>query len=76
MIENSPYTCFSFCLTPYCLGAHKSTRIAKISILKLEGPLKKSNERRVYESVDGGNLSQKSTGGKINAAKVKKKVVD
>ena len=31
-----------------------------------------SYEPRVYESVDGGNLSQKSTGGKINAAKVKK----
>ena len=34
-------------------SAHKSVRIARISILKLEGIIKKiSYERRDYESVD------------------------
>ena len=38
--------------------AHKSVRIAKISILKLEGIIKKfPNERRDYESVDEKTLS-------------------
>ena len=39
--------------------AHKSARIDKISILKLEGIIKKiSYERRDYESVDGKSLSK------------------
>ena len=38
---------------PLVPSAHKSVRIAKISILKLEGIIKKiSYERRDYESVD------------------------
>ena len=38
--------------------AHKSTRIGKISILKLEGIIKKNSyERRDYESVDEKSLS-------------------
>ena len=41
--------------------AHKSARIGKISILKLEGIIKKkkkkSYERRDYESVDEKSLS-------------------
>ena len=39
--------------------AHKSARIGKISILKLEGIIKKKNsyERRDYESVDEKSLS-------------------
>ena len=40
-------------------SAHKSVRIAKISILKLEGIIKKiSYERRDYESVDENSLSE------------------
>ena len=39
-------------------SAHKSVQIAKISILKLEGIIKKiSYERRDYESVDKKGLS-------------------
>ena len=39
-------------------SAHKSVRIAKISILKLERIIKKiSYERRDYESVDEKSLS-------------------
>ena len=39
--------------------AHKSARIDKISILKLEGIIKKiSYERRDYESVDEKSLSE------------------
>ena len=39
--------------------AHKSARIDKISILKLEGIIKKiSYERRDYESVDEKSLSK------------------
>ena len=39
-------------------SAHKSVRIAKISILKLEGIIKKiSYERRNYDSVDEKSLS-------------------
>ena len=39
--------------------AHKSARIAKISILKLEGIIQKiSYERRDYESVDEKSLSK------------------
>ena len=38
---------------PLVPRAHKSVRIAKILILKLEGIIKKiSYERRAYESVD------------------------
>ena len=38
---------------PLVPSAHKSVRISKISILKLEGIIKKiSYERRDYESVD------------------------
>ena len=40
--------------------AHKSAQINKISILKLEGTIKKiSYERRDYESVDEKSLSTK-----------------
>ena len=43
---------------PLVPSAHKNTRIAKISILKLEGIIKKiSYERRDYESVDEKSLS-------------------
>ena len=46
-------------LTLYCLlRSYKSVRIDKISILKLEGIIKKiSYERRGYESVDEKSLS-------------------
>ena len=54
--------------------AHKSARIDKISILKLEGIIKKiSYERRDYESVDEKSLpkamSRKTTKKKIQALK-------
>ena len=43
---------------PLVPSAHKSVRITKISILKLEGIIKKiSYERRDYESVDEKSLS-------------------
>ena len=43
---------------PLVPSAHKSVRISKISILKLEGIIKKiSYERRDYESVDEKGLS-------------------
>ena len=43
---------------PLLPTAHKSARIGKISILKLEGIIKKiSYERRDYESVDEKSLS-------------------
>ena len=42
---------------PLVPSAHKSVRIAKILILKLEGIIKKiSYERRDYESVDEESL--------------------
>ena len=45
-------------LNPLLPIAHKSARIGKISILKLEGIIKKiSYERRDYESVDEKCLS-------------------
>ena len=45
-------------LTLYCQFVHKSARIGKISILKLEGIIKKiSYEPRDYESVDEKSLS-------------------
>ena len=45
-------------INPLVPSVHKSVRIAKISILKLEGVIKKiSNERRDYESVDEKSLS-------------------
>ena len=45
-------------LTLYCPSEHKGVRIAKISILKLEGIIKIiSYERRDYESVDEKSLS-------------------
>ena len=55
-------------------SAHKSVRIAKISILKLEGIIKKiSYERRDYESVDENSLSEalsrKTTKTRIQALK-------
>ena len=55
-------------------SAHKSVRIAKISILKLEGIIKKiSYERRDYESVDENSLSEamsrKNSKRKIQALK-------
>ena len=44
---------------PLVPSAHKSVRISKISILKLEGIIKKiSYERRDYESVDENSLSE------------------
>ena len=54
--------------------AHKSARIDKISILKLEGIIKKiSYERRDYESVDEKSLSKamsrKTTKKRIHALK-------
>ena len=46
------------CINPLVPSAHKSVRISKISILKLEGIIKKiSYERRDYESVDEKGLS-------------------
>ena len=55
-------------------SAHKSARIDKISILKLEGIIKRiSYERRDYESVDEDNLSEamsrKTTKRRIQALK-------
>ena len=47
-----------FHFNPLLPIAHKSAQIGKISILKLEGIIKKiSYERRDYESVDEKNLS-------------------
>ena len=47
-----------FSFNPLVPIAHKSARIDKISILKLEGIIKKiSYERRDYESVDEKSLS-------------------
>ena len=46
---------YTYTLVP---SVHKSVRISKISILKLEGIIKKiSYERRDYESVDEKGLS-------------------
>ena len=55
-------------------SAHKSVRIAKSSILKLEGIMKKNSyERRDYESVDENSLSEamsrKTTKRRIQALK-------
>ena len=71
--------CISFifllrCYNPLVPSAHKSVRIAKISILKLEGIIKKiSYERRDYESVDENSLSEalsrKTTKRRIQALK-------
>ena len=46
-------------INPLVPSAHKSSRVAKISILKLEGIIKKkkSYERRDYESIDEKSLS-------------------
>ena len=45
-------------INPLCPCVTNSSRIAKISILKLEGSIKKiSYERRDYESVDEKSLS-------------------
>ena len=47
-----------YMINPLVPSAHKSVRISKISILKLEGIIKKiSYERRDYESVDEKGLS-------------------
>ena len=59
---------------PLVPSAHKSVRIAKISILKLEGIIKKiSYQRRDYESVDENSLSKamsrKTTKRRIQALK-------
>ena len=64
----------NFCLNPLLPIAHKSARIDKISILKLEGITKKiSYERRDYESVDEKSLSKamsrKTTKKRIQALK-------
>ena len=46
------------CINPLLPIAHKSARIGKISILKLEGIIKKNfYERRDYESEDEISLS-------------------
>ena len=45
------------CVNPLLHSAHKSARIAKILILKLEGTIKKNSyQRRDYESVDEKRL--------------------
>ena len=59
---------------PLVPSAHKSVRIAKISILKLEGIIKIIfYERRDYESVDENSLSKamsrKATKRRIQALK-------
>ena len=47
------------CINPLLPIGHKSARIEKILILKLEGIIKKiSYERRYYESVDEKSLSK------------------
>ena len=52
------YPLWMIWLNPLVPSAHKSARIAKISILKLEGTIKKIfYERRDYESVDEERLS-------------------
>ena len=63
-----------FYFNPLVPSAHKSVRIAKILILKLEGIIKKiSYERRDYESVDENSLSEamsrKTTKRRIQALK-------
>ena len=55
-------SCISFLIftqiNPLVPSAQKSVRIAEISILKLEGIIKKiSDERRDYESVEEESLS-------------------
>ena len=62
------------CVNPLLPIAHKSARIDKILILKLEGIIKKiSYERRDYESVDEKSLSKamsrKTTKKRIQALK-------
>ena len=55
-IKQLKYMCYL--INPLVLSAHKSARIAKMLILKLEGTIKKiSYERRDYESVDEKSLS-------------------
>ena len=45
-------------INPFLPSANKSVRIAKISILKLKGTIKRfPYERRDYESVDEKSLS-------------------
>ena len=61
-------------INPLLPIAHKSARIVKILILKLEGIIKKiSYERRDYESVDEKSLSKvmsrKTTKKRIQALK-------
>ena len=63
-----------FLFNPLLPIAHKSARIDKISILKLEGITKKiSYERRYFESVDEKSLSKamsrKTTKKRIRALK-------
>ena len=51
-------TNYRYPVNPLVPSAHENVRIAKISILKLEGTIKKiSYERRDYESVDEKSLS-------------------
>ena len=45
-------------VNPLLSSAHRSARIAKILILRLEGTIKNSYERRDYESVDEKSLSK------------------
>ena len=65
---------FDVLINPLLPIAHKSAQIHKISILKLEGIIKKiSYERRDYESVDEKSLSKamsrKTTKKRIQALK-------
>ena len=58
IFSNSWRVCEFSSYNPLVPSAHKSVRIAKISILKLKGIIKKiSYERRDYESVDEKGLS-------------------
>ena len=53
-------------------SAHKSVRIAKISILKLEGIIKKiSYERRDYEPVDEKSLELPILYNRLTTEKIK-----
>ena len=57
-------------INPLLPIAHKSARIGKISILKLEGIIKKNSyERRDYESIDEKSLCLEKPRKKIQALK-------
>ena len=57
-MNKSEMLMYYYTIIPLVPRAHKSVRIDKISILKLEGIIKKNSyERRDYESVDENSLS-------------------